>query len=192
MKFFKSLTIVLLLLPVFSSGQKVTGEFLPAMVVGRDTFGVATLSDFIVISKIAFTDPTDQYRFNQLKKNVYTVYPYAKEAGKVFNEVNQALAEKGKKREQRKYLKQKEDELDAQFKDQLKNLTTTQGEILVKLIARETGQNCYELIREFKNPMSAFFWQNAGKIFGYNLKISYNPQQEHDIELIVRSIENDL
>ena len=114
------------------------------------------------------------------------------EADKIFNEVNSSLAEKDKRRDQKKFLKEKEKELDAQFEDKLKDLTTTQGTILVKLIARETGQNCYALIKEFKNPFSAFFWQSAGKLYGYDLKLAYDPQQDHDIELIVRSIENNL
>lgn len=192
MKSYILLVTALLTFPLYSPAQEIKGTFLPAVVVGNDTIGMATLPEFVIISKKIFTDPVEQYRFNQLKKNVYIVYPYAKEAGRIFNEVNQSLADKSRKRDQKKYLKQKEDELDAQFADQLKNLTTTQGEILVKLIARETGQNCYTLIREYKNPFSAFFWQNAGKLFGYNLKITYNPQQDTDIELIVRSIENDL
>lgn len=182
---------VLLTFSLYAPAQNIKGMILPAIINGSDTIGVATLPEFTIVSKRIYTDPVEQYRFNQLKKNVYIVYPYAKEAGKIFNELNQSLADKNRKRDQRKYLKQKEEELDAQFADQLKNLTTTQGEILVKLIARETGQNCYTLIREFKNPLSAFFWQNAGKLFGYNLKITYNPQQDADIELIVRSIEND-
>ncbi len=192
MKFKVLLVAAIIIFPLLAPAQNTEGMFLPAIVNGNDTIGVATLPEFVIISKRLFSDPTEQYRFNQLKKNIFIVYPYAKEAGKIFNELNQSLSEKNRKRDQKKYLKQKEEELDTQFADQLKNLTTTQGEILVKLIARETGQNCYTLIREFKNPLSAFFWQNAGKLFGYNLKITYNPQQDADIELIVRSIENDL
>ena len=162
----------------------------PVLIVGNDSFPILTLPEIVVVSKRTFTSSFEQNKFNKLKKNILIVYPYAKKAGEIFNEVQKELSNKDSKRDQRKFLKQKEKELNEQFKDKLKNLTTVQGDILVKLISRQTGQNCYELIKEFKNPMSAFFWQSAGSLWGYDLKVYYNPQQDKDIELIVRGIEN--
>jgi hypothetical protein len=86
-------------------------------------------------------------------------------------------------------MRQKEEELDVLFEDQLKNLTVTQGEILCKLIARETGMSVYDLVKEFKNPVSAFYWNKMSQFLGYSLREQYDPQQERDIEFIVRSIE---
>jgi len=97
-----------------------------------------------------------------------------------------------KKKEQKKFLKSKEKELDELYENSLKNLTVTQGELLVKLIARETGMSVYDLIREFKNPMSAFYWNKFTQLYGYSLKETYDPQEDRDIEIIVRSIEGTL
>jgi len=163
--------------------------YLPLVIVGEDTVPTCSLQEIIVISKLSFKDPYDEFRFNQLKRNVMVVYPYAKEAGRIFDEINAELTAAEKRKDQKKYLKQKEDQLDALFKDQLKNLTTTQGEILVKLISREIGISVYDLIKEFKNSTSAFTWNKMSQLYGYSLKRNYDPKEEMDIEIIVRSLE---
>lgn len=172
------------------NAQSAGSAYVPVIVVNSDSFPILTLPEVVVVSKRTFASSFEQNKFLSLKKNILIVYPYAKKAGEIFNEVQQELADKDSRRDRKKFLKEKENELDAQFQEPLKNLTTTQGAILVKLIARQTGQNCYELIKEFKNPMSAFFWQSAGSLWGYDLKVPYDPQQDKDIELIVRGIEN--
>lgn len=181
---------VLFLVSIYASGQTGESAFVPVIVINNESYPILTLPEVVVVSKRTFKSVYEQNKFYTLKKNILIVYPYAKKAGQIFNEVQIELTNRDSKHDRKKFLKSKERELDEQFKDQLKNLTTTQGEILVKLIARETGQNCYELIKEFKNPMSAFFWQNAGSLWGYDLKVPYDPQQDKDIELIVRGIEN--
>ncbi len=165
---------------------------LPLIVLGSDTFITCTLQEVVVVSKRVFKDQQEQFRFNQLKRNVLAVYPYAKEAGDLFRDINAQLVVMDKKKERKQYVKQREQEMDQLYASSLKNLTVTQGDILVKLIARETGQNVYDLIKEFKNPFSAFYWNKMSGFFGYSLKQSYDPQQDHDIEMIVRSIEGTL
>ncbi len=177
-------------MPMLLNAQSGGSAYVPVIIVHNDSFPILTLPEVVVVSKRTFASSFEQNKFLSLKKNILIVYPYAKKAGEIFNEVQQELANKDSKRDRKKFLKQKEKELDEQFQEPLKNLTTVQGAILVKLIARETGQNCYELIKEFKNPMSAFFWQSAGSLWGYDLKVPYDPQQDKDIELIVRGIEN--
>lgn len=193
MKFFKKAFLIFtftLLVPDLMKAQSGGSAYVPVIIVNNDSFPILTLPEVVVVSKRTFASSFEQNKFLSLKKNILIVYPYAKKAGEIFNEVQHELAIKDSKRDRKKFLKQKEKELDEQFQEPLKNLTTTQGAILVKLIARETGQNCYELIKEFKNPMSAFFWQSAGSLWGYDLKVPYDPQQDKDIELIVRGIEN--
>ncbi len=178
---------VLFMLPLTIHAQ--TGMLLAAVVVGRDTFPAYQLQDVVVVSKRIFKSGEDQSRFNALKRNVLVVYPFAKEAGGIFNEVNAAMASMDKRKERKRFIKQKEEELNVLFEGELKNLTITQGEILCKLVARETGNSVYDLIREFKNPLSAFYWNKMSQFLGYSLRYEYDPQQEKDIEFIVRSIE---
>lgn len=88
-------------------------------------------------------------------------------------------------------MKEKEAQLNVLFEGELKNLTITQGEILCKLVARETGLSVYDLIREFKNPFSAFYWNKMSQFLGYSLRYQYDAQEEKEIEFIVRSLEGD-
>ena len=78
-----------------------------------------------------------------------------------------------------------------QLEDELIKLTFTQGKILMKLIYRETNETTYNLIKDFRGGIVASFWQTFGKIFGYNLKVTYDPNGvDRDIENIVFMIEN--
>lgn len=177
------------MLPVFCAAQ--TGMLLPAVIIGADTFPAYQIQDIVVVSKRVFGSAEEQSKFNALKRNVMIVYPFAKEAGGIFNDINSNMVTLEKKKERKKFMKQKEDELNVLFEGELKNLTVTQGEILCKLVARETGTSVYDLIREFKNPFSAFYWNKMSQFLGYSLRYQYDPQEEKDIEFIVRSIEGD-
>jgi len=189
----KKLLIVILLAGthLFAHAQT-DGMLLPLLVVGDDTFPTCTLQEVMVVSKRVFKNQVDQYRYNQLRQNIIAVYPYAKEAGTLFSELNEQLSTMDKKKDRKRLVKQKEKELDMLYENSLKNLTVTQGDLLVKLIARETGMSVYDLIKEFKNPMSAFYWNKLSAFYGYSLKQDYDPQEQRDIEMIVRSIEGTL
>jgi hypothetical protein len=190
----KKVIILLFILTSFEARLRaqVEGQLLPLVVVGNDSFPTCTLQEVVVVSKRVFKDQAEQYRYNRLRDNIVTVYPYAKEAGTIFSEINDQLSQIDKKKERKKFVKQKEKELDMLYENSLKNLTVTQGDLLVKLIARETGLTVYELISEFKNPFSAFYWNKLSAFYGYSLKQQYDPQEQRDIEMIVRSIEGTL
>jgi hypothetical protein len=77
-----------------------------------------------------------------------------------------------------------------QYSDELKGLTVNQGKILIKLIDRETGNSSYEMVKELKGSFSAFMWQTVARLFGDNLKSTYDPDEEdRDIENIIGLIE---
>ena len=88
-------------------------------------------------------------------------------------------------------MKQAEDDIAAQFGPELKELTFTQGKILIKLIDRETSSTSYTLVKELRGSVRAFFYQGFARLWGYNLKTKYDPKGEDElIELIVLMIEN--
>ena len=83
-----------------------------------------------------------------------------------------------------------ENEIKEEYGDELKKLTFSQGKILLLLIDRETGDTSYELVKDLRGSFSAFFYQTFARIFGFNLKIQYDPNGKHRmIEEIVRLIE---
>jgi hypothetical protein len=84
-------------------------------------------------------------------------------------------------KERREYTKQLEDELLKQYEEELKNLTITQGRILIKLIDRETRKTSYEVVKELRGSFQAAFWQAIARIFGSNLKTEFDPEGEDKV-----------
>jgi hypothetical protein len=163
-----------------------------AKIVEGDTIPLIDLPQVNIRGFVIFRSPADQRRFERLVRNVKKVYPYAMLAGIKLNEYDAMMAGLPEK-EQRKLLKRAEDELKAEFGDELKALNFTQGKILLKLVDRQTGNPTYHIVKELRGSFVAFFWQNLSRLFGYNLKEKYDPEgKDRDIEAIVQMIENGL
>lgn len=186
----KVLAAVLILFSRSVFAQQAPEQLVAAMIVHGDTFPTMQLPGVEVVTKMQFASWQAEYQFYNLKKNVLIVYPYAQQAGEIFREINIEMNSMDKHHEQKKFLKEKEKELDDLYESDLKNLTVTQGQILCKLISYETGTSVYDLISEFKNPLSAFYWQSMGKFLGYNLKENYDPNEDKDLNIIVHSLED--
>jgi hypothetical protein len=77
----------------------------------------------------------------------------------------------------------------AQYKEEIKGLTITQGRLLIKLLDRQTGKTSYEMIKELRGSFSAFMWQTVACLFGNDLKDKYDPEENQNIESIIHLIE---
>jgi len=129
-------------------------------------------------------------KFNKLRYNILKVWPYANEAAKNLKEIDSAMKGFSTEAERKAYVKSKEHALFGKYEKDLRDLTFSQGKILIKLVDRQTGQTTYSLVKDLKSGASAFFWQSVGRVFGYNLKQEYNPQEDDfAIEMICKSIE---
>jgi len=128
--------------------------------------------------------------WTRLRNAIYVTYPYAQRAGAIMNEMKAKLANLSNDKKRKSYIKSREKELKKEFADPLTNLSVYQGKVLMKLINRQTGNNCYEIIKEYKGGFSARFWQTLAFVFGSNLKQPYNASSsEKDMELIVLEVE---
>jgi hypothetical protein len=128
--------------------------------------------------------------WTRLRNAVYVTYPYAKSASKVISEVNAELANVKDESKRKQIIKLREKELKKEFADKITNLSVYQGKVLMKLINRETGNNCYNLIKEFKGTFSAGLWQAVAFVFGSSLKQQYNPAgDDQEIEKIVKEVQ---
>jgi hypothetical protein len=128
--------------------------------------------------------------WTRLRNAVYVTYPYARRAGYIMNDINARIAHMKSKDDRKKYIKTREKELKKEFADPLSNLSIYQGKVLMKLINRQTGNNCYEIIKEYKGAFTARMWQTVAFFFSSNLKQPYDAAgSEHEIELIVQEIE---
>lgn len=157
-----------------------------AKVDGADTMLIKDLRPVVIF---AWKTPPNRKK-RRLIYNIKKVYPYAQLASLKLWEYEEKLKKAESDRERRKLMKQAENELEEDFGDELKKLNFTQGRILLKLIDRETGDTSYELLQELRGKFAAFFWQSLARIFGYNLKSSYDPDgKDKEIEEIVRLIE---
>lgn len=128
-------------------------------------------------------------KWTRLRNAVYVTYPYARKAGVIINDINAKLANMPDK-ERKKYVKSREDELKKEFTAPLTKLSVYQGRVLMKLINRQTGNNCYELIKEYRGGLQARFWQTIAFFFGSSLKQPYDAfDEDREIEMIVREVE---
>jgi len=129
--------------------------------------------------------------WNRLRNAVYVTYPYARIAGRTINDISAHLAGVDSKKQRKEYIKTREKELRAQFTTPMENLSVYQGKILMKLINRQTGNNCYDIIKEYKNGLTARVYQTVAFFFGSSLKQDYDLKDKDDrqIELIVKEID---
>jgi len=163
---------------------------LGAIVVNGDTMPIIFLPEVLKIGEIDPKYAAQRRKFEELRYNVYKVYPYATIAAGILRDVDANLARLPDKKSRKAYLKSIEKQLNDRFKGELQDLTITQGQILVKLIDRQTGQNCFHIIKELKGGFNAFIWQSVAIIFSNNLKREYDPyDRDKDIETIVQEIE---
>jgi hypothetical protein len=183
----KQYYILLFLLSIFPIGYSQIADttnviYVPAEVINGDTIIVTELSPVVIgPPEPQFERKWEEKKYWRLVYNLKKVYPYAKMARMKLDEMNAHFITLETEYEKKKYTKQVEEEIRAQFEEQLKSLTITQGKLLIKLIYRETGNTSYELVKEFRGGLSAMFWQTLARLFGSNLKTKYDPYGEDQL-----------
>ena len=161
-----------------------------AIVYNGDTIELKTLANLFFYSKMTAAQREAAAKYNRLRNAVYVTYPYARRAGLVMNEMNEKLANISNKSERKKFIQSKEAILRKEFTDPLTNLSVYQGKVLMKLINRETGNNCYEIIKEYKGGFTARFYQTVAFFFNSNLKQPYHAENEDAVvEKLVKEVQ---
>lgn len=161
----------------------------PAIIYNGDTLSYKELSEVYIYLRLTRAQKKALREWTRLRNAVYVTYPYAKKAGAVFNDINAHLLTIPDKEKRKAYVKSREKDLRREFTKPLTDLSVYQGKVLMKLIARETGNTCYDIIHDYKGSFSAGFWQSVAWIFGSSLKQTYNPRAEDaQIEDIVMEV----
>ena len=148
------------------------------------------LKEVVIYKPVVFADNQERLNYFILKRKVLKVYPYAKMASERLSKLNTRLDKIKSKRKQKKYTKMLEKFLQEELTTELKRLTRTEGQILVKLIYRETGSTAYSLVRELRNGFRAFTYNTIAKVFKISLKETYDPlnvREDLFIEDILRN-----
>lgn len=152
------------------------GELMPMMVTPE-----IKITDIRI-----FKSQADRDAYRRLKYNIYKVLPYAKYASERYEKLQRSLATTSDKKRQKRMVDTCETEIKDLFKKEIENLTISQGEILIKLIDRQTGNTSFQMVKDLKGGLKAFMYQSVARIFGHNLKETYDPNEEHDMEAILQ------
>lgn len=185
--------ILLLASPLYAQleDELAQSQVLGVQVIGEDTMPRVDLKPVTITEFRNDRSKRYQRKWNRLMKRVVKVYPYARVAGELMREYDRQLSELRTKKQRNEYLDMAEEELKREFEGEIRNMTVSEGFILIKLIDRETGNTSYELIKDLKSGFTAFMWQAVARLFGSNLKEQYDADGEDQmIEEIVAMIES--
>jgi len=150
------------------------GRVYPAIITEEgDTLILADLDNESITALRKFNNDDEYRKYMRFRNYALKVYPYAKEAIRIYRELEYASAYMSKK-EKKKKLKELEKQLSAEFEEPLKNLTKLQGKIMIKMIEKEINKPIYHLIKEVKGGFNAFYWHQFSKLYSYDLKEGYN------------------
>ena len=155
-----------------------------------DTIPCAWLDDVSVFARMTEAQRKRFVEWTRLRNAVYVTYPYAIAASQVMNKINMQLVNVTDKKKRKEIIQANEKQLKTQFADKLTQLSVYQGKVLMKLIDRQTGNNCYEIIQDYKGSFNAGFWQTVAILFGSSLRQNYDPKgNDQDMEMIVQDVE---
>ena len=161
-----------------------------AMIYNGDTIEAKTLADIPFYSRYNLAQMNNRAKWTRLRNAVYVTFPFAKRASIVINDINTRLVRIQSEEDRKNYIKSREKELRKEFTSPLTNLSIYQGKVLMKLINRETGNNCYQIIKEYKGGFTAGVYQTVAFFFTTSLKQPYDKNGEDtEIEKIVQEVE---
>ena len=152
-----------------------------------DTIILATLGDVSVSSMRHFATPEDYNKYRRYRRYAYMVYPYAVEAIRIFRELEHATATM-REGERKRHIRRLQKELKEQFEDPLRNLTRTQGMILVEMIERELNTPLYDLIRDLRGGFNATYWSTMSSFYGYKIKEGYIRGKDPILDVVLDDV----
>ncbi len=161
----------------------------PAKIAEGELFPANTLDWTWVQAPMSAEGRRRMEAWTRLRNAVYVTYPYARKASIILNDINSKVANMDDDA-RKKYIHSREKELKREFTKPLTDLSVYQGKVLMKLINRQTGNNCYDIIKEYRGGVTARFWQTVAFFFSSSLKQPYDATgEDRQIELIVLEVE---
>lgn len=151
-----------------------TGAWARLEVENGDSTFIMALRLVKIAARRQFKDFAEQRQYYLYMRAARKVYPYALQAINLYEEI-QAETEDMSKRQRRRYLRRENREIKDDFKEQMKNLSRTEGKVLIKMVEKELNKPFYDLIKETRGGLTAGYWHNLGKLWGYDLKQGYHP-----------------
>jgi len=184
------LKYILILFPVLLMAQVTDtiqdAEAKPYLIIEGDSVPrmAIDLDEVKLLHKLKFDDRKDRMRYLILRRKTIKVFPYAKLAADRLDSMNMRLATLKKNRERKRYTKRIQKYIEGEFSEELKKMSRTEGQILVKLIHRQTGTTAFDLIKELRNGLRAFMYNTTASMFDISLKREFDPLNEKEDYLI--------
>ena len=145
---------------------------------------VIDLDEVMLLHKLKFDSKENRRRYYILRRKTLKVYPYAKMAAERLDSLTKQLATLDSKRKQKRYAKKVQKYIESEFSAELKKMTRTEGQILIKLIHRQTGKTTFSLIKELRSGWRAFWFNNTASLFDISLKREFDPENDKEDYLI--------
>ena len=142
------------------------------------------LKEITIYPPLNFKSIDDQMRYYTIKRKTLKVYPYALLASERLEKLNSRLPLIKTRDQKKKYTRVVEKFIEKEFSNELKKLTRSEGQILIKLIYRETGLTVYKLVKELRNGFRAFSYNSLAKLFDISIKTQYNPMTNNEDAII--------
>ena len=188
MKTYGPVLFLLLLLaagPAAAQQEPSKGHYTFATVLAGDTVPLIRIREVNIYASGMLLSPKEISNNKRLIRNVRLMLPYAQEGRRRLDALEVEIANLPKK-QRRDAIKQAEKQLLADYKDELSNYTFSQGLVLIKLIDRETNRTAYKIVGELRGSLRAGLYQTLAKLFGYNLKDTFDPKHNAKDDLIDR------
>ena len=174
-----TLYYIILLLPAIIYSQNTVNDSISDYIkISGDTIvrGSISLNEVLLLPKRPFKNSEEIRKYLILKRKTIKVYPYSVMASKRLNSLNERLLSIKTKRQRKRYTKMVQKFLENELTPELSKLTQSEGQILIKLIHRQTGISTYNLIKRLRNGIRAFIYNTTAKFFNMNLKVEFNPE----------------
>lgn len=142
------------------------------------------LEEVLILPKLKLNSYDKRRQYLILQRKTLKVYPYAKLAAERLEMMNERIKTVKSKRKQKQYIKRVQQFIEDEFSEKLKKFTITEGQILIKLIHRQTGETAFDLIKKLRSGWKAFWYNNTAKLFDMSLKIPFDPETVEEDFLI--------
>ena len=164
------------------------GRVMRVRINGNDTIVVAHIPEVVVKAPPVFADDEEYRQYMRYKRYATEVLPYAIESIRLYRKYQRETA--GMKPGQAKrFAKVIQKDVKEEFTDPLKNLSRTQGKVLVKMIERHLDTPMYNVLRDVRGSFTATKWQTVGRLYGYDLKEGYTPGKDRILDMILNDFE---
>jgi hypothetical protein len=164
------------------------GRIMTIKISGTDTVVIATIPEVIIKAPPVFSDDEEYRQYMRYRRYAMTVLPYAIESIRLYRKY-EAETEGLKRGKAKKYAKTLHKDIKGDFTDPLKDLSRTQGKVLIKMIERHLNTSTYDVLKDVRGGFTATKWQTIGRFYGYDLKEGYTPGEDRIMDMILNDFE---